>query len=109
MSFALEFGDYLLIAIIVIVCSGGAAGLGLRGSRDTTRLAQLDRKLDAILRHLDIEYADPASPEGLSERVRDLARDPTKKIQAIKLHRQETGLGLKEAKDAVEGFLKPRD
>ena len=27
------------------------------------------------------------------------------KIQAIKLHREETGLGLKEAKDAVEAYM----
>jgi ribosomal protein L7/L12 len=33
------------------------------------------------------------------------ARDPSKKIQAIKLYRELTGLGLKEAKDAVEAFM----
>ncbi|MFI4996051.1 MAG: ribosomal protein L7/L12 [Hyphomicrobiales bacterium] len=44
------------------------------------------------------------SPAALSARVQDIARDPARKIEAIKAYREETGLGLKEAKDAVEGF-----
>jgi ribosomal protein L7/L12 len=35
----------------------------------------------------------------------ELADDPAKKISAIKLHRQQTGVGLKEAKDAVEAYI----
>lgn len=41
----------------------------------------------------------------LSPEVRQLVRDK-QKIQAIKLVRQQTGLGLKEAKDLVEAFEK---
>jgi ribosomal protein L7/L12 len=41
----------------------------------------------------------------LSDEVRRLARDPGNKILAIKLHREQTGLGLKEAKDAVEAYM----
>ena len=33
--------------------------------------------------------------------------DPAKKINVIKVVREITGLGLKEAKDLVEGFPKP--
>ena len=33
--------------------------------------------------------------------------DPAKKINVIKIVREITGLGLKEAKDLVEGFPKP--
>lgn len=40
--------------------------------------------------------SDSVSPE-----VRDLARRG-RKIEAIKLHREQTGAGLKDAKDAVE-------
>jgi ribosomal protein L7/L12 len=42
--------------------------------------------------------------------VRDIARDPTgrsktiRKIEAIKAYLEETGAGLKDAKDAVESW-----
>jgi ribosomal protein L7/L12 len=40
----------------------------------------------------------------LSQHVKDIARDPSRKIAAIKAYRDETGAGLKEAKDAVEAW-----
>ena len=40
----------------------------------------------------------------LSPEVQALARDPSKKISAISLHRQQTGASLREAKQAVEAF-----
>jgi ribosomal protein L7/L12 len=46
--------------------------------------------------------AAPISPEGMAA-VEQLARDG-KKIEAIKVYRQLTGVGLKEAKDAVEAI-----
>jgi ribosomal protein L7/L12 len=61
-----------------------------------------------ILKHLSLEYKDPATPGGLSQQVRVLADDPAGKIAAIKLHRMETGLGLKEAKDVVEAYIAGR-
>ena len=101
----LEFSDYGIIALIVVL---GGASASLRAT-DAGRLAHLERKIDAILRHLNIDYVDPASPEGLSEEVQMLANDPAKKIQAIKLHRELTGLGLKDAKDAVEAHISRRE
>jgi hypothetical protein len=101
----LEFSDYAIIMVIVLVFSGAGSAYASFRPADGVRLARLERKLDAILRHLNISYADPASPEGLSEDVRKLANDPAGKIQAIKLHREQTGLGLKEAKDAVEAYM----
>jgi ribosomal protein L7/L12 len=47
----------------------------------------------------------PLTTRPLSDRVKDLARDPAKKIQAIKVYREETGAGLAEAKQAVEAFV----
>lgn len=41
----------------------------------------------------------------LSERCKEAARDPARKIEAIKIYREETGLGLREAKAAVEAFI----
>lgn len=101
----LEFSDFSIIALIVILFAGGGAAFASRRATDARRLARVERKIDAILLHLNIAYVDPASPEGLSEEVQKLANDPAKKIQAIKLHREQTGVGLKEAKDAVEAFM----
>jgi len=40
-----------------------------------------------------------------SERVKLLAVDPKRKIEAIRVYRQETGAGLKVAKDVVEAWV----
>lgn len=42
------------------------------------------------------------NPSSVSERVKELSKDPTRKIEAIKALREETGLGLAEAKRLVE-------
>ena len=67
------------------------------------QLDRAERKLDAVLRHLKI---DPTQGLALTDRVKELARDPARKIEAIKLYREETGAGLAEAKEAVETFIK---
>lgn len=104
----LVFSDYAIIAVIMILFAGGSAAYTSFRPADAARLARLERKIDAILRYLHIEHVDPGSAEGLSEEVQALANDPMKKIQAIKLHREQTGLGLKEAKDAVEAYISRR-
>ena len=59
---------------------------------------RLERKVDLILKHLGI---DP-NP-GVDEKVLELMR-AGQKIEAIKLYREQTGVGLKEAKDYVESL-----
>ena len=86
---------WLLIAILVV----GVLSLFVRGgSEPSARLLAIDRKLDLILKNLGI---DPN--EGLDTRLQDLVRSG-QKIEAIKLYRLQTGLGLKEAKDYVDGL-----
>jgi ribosomal protein L7/L12 len=51
----------------------------------------------------EIRQGDPPEAADIDDRVRNLALEG-KKIEAIKLYRQTTGLGLKEAKDAVEAM-----
>jgi ribosomal protein L7/L12 len=97
----LEFSDYAIIATIVML--GSAAYSSFRPT-DAARLGRLERKTDAILRHLNIKYVEPTSQDGLSEEVQKIA-NADNKIQAIKLHREQTGLGLKEAEDAVEEYM----
>src|SRR5271166_5196505 len=68
-----------------------------------------------------IEQAVPSASVGQEPRTGSLGQQPNdlesqilslmgqnQKIEAIKLYRQETGFGLKEAKDAVEAFAAGR-
>jgi ribosomal protein L7/L12 len=52
---------------------------------------------------------DLNQPLVLSDRVKELARDPRRKIEAIKQLRDETGAGLAEAKQLVEGYIRSLD
>ena len=62
------------------------------------RLLRVERKLDAIINHMGIVINSGVDPQ-LLELVRE-----GKKIEAIKLYRESTGVGLKEAKDFVESL-----
>jgi ribosomal protein L7/L12 len=48
----------------------------------------------------------PAQPP--SDRVKQLASDSSRKIEAIKVYREETGAGLAEAKEAVEAHIRSK-
>lgn len=84
------------LVVVLVILNTERQVLNLRQD-----LAGLDRKLSLILRHFKIEEFSP-----LSERVKELARQPRGKIEAIKVYREETGAGLAEAKEAVEAFIK---
>jgi hypothetical protein len=105
---ALDFGDFVWIGLIVMLFAGGSAAASRLKPSDTSRLRRLEAKLDLILEHLGLEYEGPDTPAGLSAEVQALADDPGQKIAAIKLHREQTGLGLKDAKDAVEAYIAGR-
>ncbi len=62
------------------------------------RIDQLERKLDMVIKHLGLPSPDPATPYG---EIDELIRQG-KKIHAIKLYRDLTGSGLRQAKDAIE-------
>jgi Ribosomal protein L7/L12 C-terminal domain len=102
----LEFSEVLLAAVFIIPLVVVINSLFDGRSRPSSaaRLRRLEAKLDLILKHLGLEYSDPP----LSEEVKALADDPARKIAAIKLHREQTGLGLKEAKDAVDAYIAGR-
>lgn len=55
-----------------------------------------------------IDPDQPVPTQPLSDRVKHLACDPTKKIEAIKVYREETGASLAKAKQAVEAFANNR-
>ncbi|MDP6525724.1 MAG: ribosomal protein L7/L12 [Kiritimatiellia bacterium] len=95
--------------------SGIAAGLaggclaliGSLSSRLTSveiRVAQIDAKLDALLKHSDVNY-DPL--DGLSDKISQaLKLGKRGKIEAIKIYRNVSGVGLKEAKEFIEEGMK---
>ena len=61
-------------------------------------LSRFEAKLDLLLQNANMKY-DPYA--NVSRDVAEALRRG-EKIKAIKLYRQSTGVGLKEAKDAVE-------
>ena len=65
-----------------------------------TRVATLEAQMQALLEHLGVG----ASPEDALERqVIEFIR-ADRVIEAVKLYRERTGLGLKESKDAVDNL-----
>lgn len=73
-----------------------------------SRINELEDRLKFIYRRLNIEYADPNSDPALSPQVQEALRRGNK-IEAIKIYREITGVGLAEAKGAIdraEQFIK---
>jgi ribosomal protein L7/L12 len=68
------------------------------------KLKRIDLSLSLILNRMEIEY-----PSRISDRVKQIALDPERMIEAIKLYREESNSSLKEAKEAIEEFLKSAD
>ena len=94
----LELSDSAAIALIGMFFAVGAFFGGSFAARQRLDLRRVERKLDALLKHQGVELPSRLSPE-----VQTLARDPSKKIAAIKLHREQNpGLGLADAKREVE-------
>jgi ribosomal protein L7/L12 len=92
--------EYGSLAILV-----GVLLLVLISWVDTSaRLKGVERKLNALIIHHGVDPTQGTLP--LSDRVKELAADPGRKIEAIKAYREETGAGLAEAKKAVESFGK---
>jgi ribosomal protein L7/L12 len=87
----------LLIAVLVlqllVLAKVRAAGL-----RTDWRIPRLERKLDRVLEHLGAKFEDDPM-----EMVRPLLL-AGRKMDAIKEYRRITGVGLKEAKEAVDGM-----
>lgn len=61
-------------------------------------------KKTMVLLKMELEDLVYARTDGLTPTEAMLA-DEGKKIQAIKAHRERTGMGLKESKEAVEAYM----
>ncbi|MFJ4748568.1 hypothetical protein [Streptomyces albogriseolus] len=85
----------LFLTCVVVL---GVISIQTQLTRSERRVARLERKLDAVMRHLGLEEEVPRRDEILA-----LVRDG-KQVQAVKLYREATGAGLLEAKQAVDAM-----
>jgi hypothetical protein len=65
-------------------------------------VARIERKVAHIAAFLRI---DTSRPPPLSERVQELARQPGRKLEAIRAYSADTGFGVVESAAAVEAYL----
>ena len=65
-----------------------------------SRVNELEERLKFLYRRLNIEYTQNADPV-LAPQIQQAIRDGNK-IEAIKLYREMTGVGLAEAKQAID-------
>lgn len=72
-------------------------------TRSEARLHNVELRLARLLKHVGFD-ADAKLPA--SEEVKSLAGTPGGKIAAIKAYREQTGAGLKEAKEEVERLMR---
>ncbi|MGA8114089.1 MAG: ribosomal protein L7/L12 [Actinocatenispora sp.] len=86
--------------LLLIVLLLAAIQRGQR--RDTQRLKVIERRLDLLTRELGVTESTPAAPEVVHH------LENGRKIEAIKVYRAQTGVGLKQAKDAVEAIARQR-
>jgi ribosomal protein L7/L12 len=98
--------DNLIIAILI----GLVIGLWLSHSALAQRVRILEQKVRNLLptggfTPTVAPGSTPPGTPGMSDLVKQLAADPRSKIAAIKAYREETDVGLKEAKDAVEAYI----
>lgn len=91
----MEWGLIVLSACVAVMVIGSYLDM-------KARIARIEHKLNLLLRDSGIDLTK-GSP--LSDRVKELARDPARKIEAIKVYREETGAGLAQAKEAVEAYM----
>lgn len=79
-----------------------SAVMSRRATGTTARLVAIEHRLGLIMDHLGVTEPEP----DVADIVERMAAG--KKVEAIKLYRQRTGLGLREAKDAVEEIARRR-
>jgi len=87
-------------AVIIIVLGSVTFRLIEMRSRMGTLFYRVEAKLDLLLEQANIKFDTSAN---LPREIVDAVR-AGQKIQAIKLYRETTGVGLKEAKDFIEEF-----
>ncbi len=91
------------ISTVVVVL--GVVAIWISVGQLQARLSRVEQKLNVLLHQFNIDLTQGL---GLSDRVKELAADPSRKIEAIKAYRAETGASLADAKLAVETYMNSR-
>lgn len=94
--------ETLLVILLGLVSLILLIQLFQKSQSDEARLDRVERKLDAVLKAMNIAAPNPW--DVMDESWKALATQPDRKIEAIKRLREQTGLGLAEAKAAVEDY-----
>ena len=89
----LDVNTYLIAAVAALLVFMAAA---LRADN-----SRIERKLNAVLSHLEIQT--PGTDDDFLQQLQEMVSQGHK-IEAIKLYRKRTGVGLKEAKDAIDSL-----
>ena len=76
----------------------------IKRGNDERRMARLEKKVDVLLDHFGLgdQFRIPANDQILQ------LLQANRKIEAIKVYRETTGVGLREAKQAVEDMQRQR-
>jgi hypothetical protein len=87
-----------VMMLCVVLVIGMLGKRMVRIEQRVAKLSSIEAKLDLLLKHAGLEY-DPYKnlPREVVEAVQN-----GRKIAAIKLYREATAVGLKEAKDFIE-------
>jgi ribosomal protein L7/L12 len=65
------------------------------------RVRLLEKRVEMLMAHLGLEFDDDEVGENIDPNVIDAIRRGNK-IEAIRIYREQSGLGLKEAKDVID-------
>ena len=76
-------------------------------TRVEKRLRSIERDVSALLRHFKIDPSAAMAPP--SDEVKRLATDRARRIDAIRLYRQETGADLKAAQATIDCLAEGAD
>jgi ribosomal protein L7/L12 len=82
------------VSVIAVACAVYYTAVAWFAHRE--RMAKIEHGLDPDR---------PIVRRPPSDRVKQLASEPARKIEAIKVYREETGAGLADAKEAIESFI----
>jgi hypothetical protein len=94
---------FLLVILVAVAVAGMFRARGGSNTELEARVRRLERSVDRLDAYVGLPSKTAPDGLGVSEDVRD-ALDAGNKIEAIRRYRQETGVGLKEAKEAVEAY-----
>jgi hypothetical protein len=100
----MESNAFSVIAIVALILA--VAAIVMHSSKGERRIRTIERRLALLLDHFGI---DPAAHVPPSEQVKQLAADPSKRLQAVRLYCKETGADIKTSAAVIAALPSNRD